>query len=70
MKHVFTKSLLLVAAVVSFSSCNKDGGGGGGQQANVPTVPGPQGNIYAQNDQNTIPFQKWIPFQKCWDFKI
>lgn len=53
MKHVFTKSLLLVAAVVSFSSCDKGGGGGGGQQANVPTVPGPQGNIYAQNDQNT-----------------
>lgn len=53
MKHVFAKSLLLVAAVVSFSSCSKDGGGGGNQQANVPTVPGPLGNIYAQNDQST-----------------
>lgn len=53
MKHAFTRGLLLVAAVVSFTSCNKDGGGGGGQQANVPTVPGPQGNIYALNDQST-----------------
>jgi len=53
MKHVISKSLLLVAAIISFSSCDKGGGGGGGQQANVPTVPGPLGNVYAQGDQNT-----------------
>lgn len=55
MKHVISKSLLLVATVLSFSACNKGGGDGGGgqQQAQVPTVPGPLGNVYAQNDQNT-----------------
>lgn len=52
MKQVLMKTLIVAAAVMSFSSCDKGGGGGNAPAATVPTIPGtPVGNVYVQGDQ-------------------